>query len=187
MTQQLLTEYQARCNAASDINEHLPTLKKYAEQCSTITEMGVRSIVSTYAFIAAKPQKLTCIDIKHPDEQAGHVGTLQKAQTIAEENGVDFKFIQGSTLELEIETTELLFIDTWHTYNQLRCELEKHAKNVTKYIILHDTVTYGHRDEGGGDKGLWPAVEEFLNQNTCWEILEKFENNNGLTILTKKV
>ena len=186
MTQQLQTEYQMRCNVSSDINEHLPTLKKYAEQCSVVTEMGVRSIVSTYAFIAAKPQKLTCIDIKHPDEQAGQAGTLHKAQTIAIENGIDFKFIQASTLEMDIDSTELLFIDTWHTYKQLKCELERHAKNVSKYIIMHDTVTYGYRDEGDNGGGLWPAIEEFLDQNTCWKVLEKFENNNGLTILIKQ-
>ena len=47
--------YNNLVNTPSDINEHLPTLRKYAEECDHITEMGVRWIVSTYAFLAAKP------------------------------------------------------------------------------------------------------------------------------------
>ena len=36
------------------------------------------------------------------------------------------------------------------------------------------------------NKGLWPAIEEFLNTNEDWYIKERFTNNNGLTILAKK-
>ena len=42
--------YQIQCDTASDINEHLPVLKEYAQKCETITEMGVRAVVSTWAF-----------------------------------------------------------------------------------------------------------------------------------------
>ena len=43
--------YEGLCSTPSDINEHLPTLKKYAEECEHITEMGVRWVVSTYALL----------------------------------------------------------------------------------------------------------------------------------------
>jgi len=43
-------------NTQSDINEHLGTLKKYTQECNIIVEMGVRSIVSTWAFLAGKPK-----------------------------------------------------------------------------------------------------------------------------------
>ena len=33
--------------------------------------------------------------------------------------------------------------------------------------------------------GLWPAVTEFLENNSNWKIKERFTNNNGLTILEK--
>ena len=45
-----------RCNLVSDINEHLPTLKRYAEDCDHITEMGVRWLVSTIAFMMGQPK-----------------------------------------------------------------------------------------------------------------------------------
>lgn len=35
------------------------------------------------------------------------------------------------------------------------------------------------------NKGLWPAIEEFLENNKNWKIKERFTNNNGLTILEK--
>ena len=35
------------------------------------------------------------------------------------------------------------------------------------------------------EKGLWPAVEEFLENNTNWKLYKKFTHNNGLTILKK--
>ena len=41
----------------TDIREHLLTLMFYAFECKHITEMGVRDVVSTWAFLAAKPNK----------------------------------------------------------------------------------------------------------------------------------
>ena len=34
-------------------------------------------------------------------------------------------------------------------------------------------------------KGLQPAIDEFLKENTDWILLKRFVNNNGLTILKK--
>ena len=33
------------------------------------------------------------------------------------------------------------------------------------------------------EKGLWPAVEDFLNKNPNWKLFKRYTNNNGLTIL----
>ena len=35
------------------------------------------------------------------------------------------------------------------------------------------------------NKGLWPAITEFLEIHTDWKLKERFTNNNGLTILEK--
>lgn len=35
------------------------------------------------------------------------------------------------------------------------------------------------------NKGLWPAIEEFVRDNKNWVIAERFTNNNGLTILKR--
>ena len=35
----------------SDINEHLPTLYKYAQECESVIELGVRGVISSYALV----------------------------------------------------------------------------------------------------------------------------------------
>lgn len=57
--------------------------------------------------------------------------------------GTTFCFIQASTLDIEIDETDLLFIDTQHTYAQLIAELRKHHSKVRRWIALHDTMIFG--------------------------------------------
>ena len=173
--------YNQRCSMPSDINEHLPTLKKYAEECDHITEMGVRWVVSTFAFIMGKPKKLISIDID-PIEKHG-IQTIDLI-SLAKTAGVEFEFVLGDTTEIEIEETDFLFIDTLHTYTQLKKELALHPSKVKKYIGFHDTTTFAQVGEYK-EVGLWPAIEEFLSSNPEWVIAEKFEKNNGLTILKR--
>jgi hypothetical protein len=173
----------------SDINEHIDTLYKLSKECDHITEMGVRNVVSTYAFMYRNPKKLIGIDL-HTNENV-----LQALNLYPK-----WQFIQADTTKIEIEKTDLLFIDTLHIYSQLKKELNLHAKNVKKFIVLHDTNTYGFTDEPTSwqtpeimnnyiveeKKGLQPAIIEFLNDNKEWFILEEYTNNNGLTILKRK-
>ena len=173
--------YKEKCRIHSDIHQHLPTLKKYAEDCNHITEFGVRGIVSTYALLMGIPNKMVSYDIDFVD--------MDFIKNMVKEN-TDFKFIQGDSTNIEIEETDLLFIDTLHTFDQLKTELFLHSPNVKKYIILHDTTSYeweGEMVNGVSQKGLWPAVEDFLNLNSNWSILERFGNNNGLTILKRNI
>ena len=67
----LIEYFEEKKNIISDINEHLETFKKYSEECDTIIEMGVRGIVSTWAFMIGKPKKMISIDIIHPSEFGG--------------------------------------------------------------------------------------------------------------------
>lgn len=182
--------YHQLCNTVSDINEHLPVLKRYAEECEHVTEMGVRWVTSTWAFLAAKPKAVVCYDIaRHPN--------VSKAVKAAANCNISFKFILADVLKVDIEPTDLLFIDTLHTYEQLKLELALHARNVNKYLIFHDTVTFGKIGEKLYDhasnlvkgsvsgKGIGYAIEEFLSANPQWKVKEVLENNNGLTVLEK--
>ena len=89
---------------------------------------------------------------------------------------IDFEFIEADTLKIEIEETDLLFIDTLHTEKQLKQELKLHAGKARKYIVLHDTFSCS--DE------LLPVIEEFLKQGR-WKIKADYKNNNGMMILEK--
>ena len=197
------TRYVQLCVSPSDINEHLQTLCKYATECESVLELGVRGCVSSWAFAQGlltnnKPvKKLFLNDIVPCD-----IGQLVTAT-----NSTDIQLfpIWINDLQLEMkEPVDLTFIDTWHVYGQLKRELEKFSKCTNKYIILHDTTV----DELFGETlrcrmnvheqsiqsgfpieeivfGLWKAVEEFLDNNKNWKLKERFTNNNGLTVLER--
>ena len=165
-------------NSNLDISEHLETLKRYAEQSESIVEMGVRRMVSTFSFIKGVPKKLTCIDAVHPREYLeDNADLFDVTVEICNVLGIDFEFILGDTLKIEIEPCNLLFIDTLHTFDQLSIELKLHGSKSKKWIILHDIESA--KDE------LIPAVMQFLLQNTEWFIKEIYRNNNGLMILER--
>jgi len=190
--------YQEMCAKQSDINEHLPVLRALAEECDHVTEMGVRDVVSTWAFLSASPKVLRSYDIVESEN-------IKLPLQLAPQIGVDMKFKEADVLKIEIEPTELLFIDTLHTYTQLKKELELHASKVSKYIVFHDVVTYGHTPEPSqfnthkgiikqhdkilanyveNDLGIMPAIEEFIDEND-WKVKQFYTNNNGLLIIER--
>ena len=78
-----------------------------------------------------------------------------------------------------------MFIDTYHHYASLKREFELHAPKAKKYIILHDTVTFGRRGEGDDTKGLMAAVEEFLATNPQWTTEKELTSAPGLYIMKR--
>jgi len=185
--------YENQCTTPSDINEHLPTLLKYAKECEHITEMGVRWVSSTWPLLLSNPKKMISYDIVKNHK-------IDEVIDLSNEYNINYTFIESDVLKIEIERTDLLFIDTLHTYNQLIKELNLHSKNTSKYIILHDTTTFGDVDEriynhasplvineSTIKEGLWTAVVDFLKteEGKKWEVLGRYTNNNGLTILKK--
>lgn len=193
--------YKQRCMTFGDIQEHLPTLREYASKCNHITETGVRSAVSSYAFatglLGKSDNKLIQIDLKnHPN--------IQQFLGECAAEGINATFYEQSDLECPMEPTELLFIDTWHVYGHLKREFVRWHSYVSKYMILHDTTVDEYQGETirmgyNGEQqskdtgiplceinmGLWPAVVEFLSQHPEWVLEKRFTNNNGLTILRR--
>jgi cephalosporin hydroxylase len=198
----IASEFSRLCTTASDIWEHLPTLERYALECNHITECGVRSAVSSYAFangLRRNPNaKLIQVDI---DGSHG----IRTFQSLASKEGLNTVFYQMSDLDCPMENTDLLFIDTWHVYGHMKRELERWNSYVGKYMILHDTEVdrwVGETIRNGWDgeeqsrksgipvheimRGIWPAVLEFLESHPEWKIHEHFSNCNGLTVLKRK-
>ncbi len=179
------TKYKDAFERKSDMNEHLPTLKSLGEECNHITEMGIRGGVSTYGLLLAKPKKYIGYDIEYCE-------IFNEAKENCKEY-IDITFIKANTLDIEIEESDLLMIDTYHTYDQLRDELKLHSDKVKKYIVMHDTVTFAHKPQSltgppaNKEKGLWDAVQEFIDKDDCkWKIKKHYTNCNGLTVLGRK-
>jgi methyltransferase family protein len=195
--------YRELCNTPSDIQAFLPNLSAYAQQCETIVESGMRGGTSTVAFLVglldngkAVKRYIGCDLVRNK-----YVDALQ---TAARKSGIDFTFLHGSDLEQTFPQCDLLFIDTWHVYGQLKRELEM-FHHLTRRIILHDTTVdeligetvrlktniIGQMGSTGWQMGeivvgLWPAVTEFLVAHPEWEIEARYAHCNGLTILRRR-
>jgi predicted O-methyltransferase YrrM len=116
---------------------------------------------------------------------------------MARKVGKDVEYIRGNTLDVLIEPTDMIFIDTWHSQKQLKDELKLHGNAARKYLAFHDTHTYGVRDEQRNwaenpdrkaqpYQGLLPAIIEFVIANPHWHFKMHKSNNNGLTVLERK-
>lgn len=183
------SEYQKELRNKSDINEHLHDLYTLACNCTHITEFGSRFGSSTKAFLNA-PVSLRAYDLEIHQP-------LMDLFKIARKAGKDVEYNRGNTLELLIEPTDMIFIDTWHSQQQLRDELKLHGNAARKYLAFHDTHTYGVRDEQTdwaanpnrkaiAGQGLLPAIIDFVIANPHWHFKAHKSNNNGLTILERR-
>ena len=195
-------QYTKHCQERSDIHEHLPVLRQLSSECSSVIEIGVRNVVSTWGILRGladsphHPKSYLGIDLNYPPEDK-----FRLARVLAEQNQISFKFWKGNDMDAEVEPVDMIFIDTLHTYCQLTVELEKFAPKAKKYITMHDTsAPWGDRDDteyrGNYEeypayvdrtkRGLWPAVVDFLARHPEWQLKERRLNNHGFTTLERK-
>lgn len=161
-----------------DISAHLPFLEFIASQCNHVTEFGTRECYSTVAFLAGCKGKVVSYDIK------SYPAIIELKYY---ELPCLWEFKQQSTIdpELKIEETDFLFIDSLHTYDQVKQEL-KQAKYVKKFLGFHDTFSQGEMSlDMPGTKGIIPALVEFLNENHDWKVVYHVIFNHGLTLLQR--
>lgn len=199
---ELRRNYEFHCTHSSDIYEHVHVLRDLAKHCSTVTEIGLRTMNSTWGILQglsenpADSRVYIGIDLEHPPSDI-----FNSAKRLAEANDISFFFVNANDMAIDIDPTELLFIDSMHTYCHLTYELEKFSSKVTKYIAMHDTdEPWGFIDDFQqyhGDKseyppeidrnkyGLWQAVLDFLEKHPEWTLHERRLNNHGFTILKR--
>lgn len=199
--------FDALVRAETDISDHLITLKNYASRCETVTELGTRFGISTTALLAGRPKSIRCHDLIKYEQ-------IPPLEETAKALGIDFVFFEeNDLLSQNIVESDLFFIDTMHTYKQLATELYLHAHKAKKYLIFHDVIAYGRQDqprfapheaerhensnifEGdlkefylslGDDKGLMPAIEQFLRAFPEWKVIDLNVFNNGLMVLGRR-
>lgn len=196
-------KYIQLCNTPSDIHEHLPILLSYASKCESVIECGVRKCVSSWALLKG----LLANECPNKHLHLNDITPCNIDEMLENTKELDVRILHSwcSNLELKLEYEyDLVFIDTWHVYGQLKRELTKFGKNVKKYIIMHDTTvdeifSESVRNQHNIDEkmkmydftreevivGLGRAISEFLESNPEWTLVDKYINNNGLTILEK--
>jgi hypothetical protein len=154
-----------------DSPSRFDTYTKYAANVNSIVEFGVYTGLSTAAFLMGNPKKLRSFDIT-----TENLSVLPELEHYALSNNIDFKFQIGNSLEIEIDETDLLFIDTVHKKKHTLAELHRHADKVKKYIMFHDTTEW---------PGVFEAAFEFLIANHYWRIVEHCNRGSGLLVLER--
>lgn len=145
--------------------------KSYASECESITELGVHTGSSTIAFLSGFPKKMRSYDIT---EKYFHL--KPRIENICSRENIDFKFAIGNSCHIDIEETDLLFIDTLHDYRTITAELAKHHNKARKYIVAHDTTSF---------PPVFKGIQDFLSNHLEWEIHYKDEKDCGVTILKR--
>lgn len=164
-------------NTPSTINYHWECLVEYGRHAETILEFGTG--FSTLAWLESRASVLT-VDVE-PMPWLPKLLQLAMGRLTA---------TCGCDLDLPPRRVDVLYVDTLHTYAQLRAELQTHGPHAKK-IVLHDTESFRHylapltQAYHPGDRGLWPAIEEFCAAHR-YTVAEHYCHQHGLTILEKK-
>lgn len=160
-----------------DISEHLGLLRGLAcnDDVKRVVEIGFRTGISATA-LASSGKPVASYDVADCSQAARRLTQM----------AINFSFHRGDSLKVTLPECDLLHIDSLHTYKQLKAELCRHHHQVTKWIALHDTTTFGSTGQDKTKPGLTKAIEEFLaNEGKEWRILLMLTNNNGFTVLQR--
>jgi hypothetical protein len=152
----------------SDIQLHLPRLRREAR--GTVLELGVRGGNSTVALLAGLEERggtLWSVDID-PASAAVFAGHAQWRFILADSR--DESAVVGAGVPDELD---VLFVDTDHTYEQVRDELAIWGDKVVDggLILFHDTDTF---------PAIRPAISEWCGRRRV--PFELVGGSNGLGI-----
>jgi hypothetical protein len=172
--------YGMKYTQGSDISAHIPMLSFVAKDCQHITEFGSRECYSTSAFLMTCPGKVISYDLNIYQDIIELQGLVTTDQ---------WEFRQQDTADpmFVIDETDFLFIDSLHTYEQVKKELLQ-ANKVKRYIGFHDTYSHGKESlDIPGTPGINYAINEFLEANSQWSVVYEVFFNHGLVIIERKI
>lgn len=174
--------YEHHLSCKNDIQEHLGFLRGLAmsKDVKRVVEFGFRTGVSTSAFLAAGAIVLS-FDIDH-------IKCKPHIRNLAAQYPKTFQFKLCDSRKAQFLTCDLLFIDSDHTYATTLTELNNSHERVEKFIVLHDTVSFGRKDRPPGKGlGVYTAIQDFLHTKAanCWYETLHLPNCNGLTLLER--
>lgn len=184
--------YNTACNTESDIKDHLPYLSELVTSCYgmsnvvKVVEFGVRNAKSTTALLRGLVNGYMLSEYKGRRFGAMvsyDINDSPEARALEHITSA-YMFQRGDSLKVQPLACDVLFIDTLHTYVQLKYELNRHGPMCQQYIAIHDTHTFGKIGEDGGP-GIGRAITEFIHGNPCWVIWRDVANCNGMLTLKR--
>lgn len=188
-----LEEFYTRgCLAKRAMSPHLPRLRELATGLDVAIEFGVKGGASSSALLLGAKRVISYDILATPD--------ARRLQVIA---GARWDYrIEDSRLA-QFGACDLLFVDSQHDYAQVKAELEAHASKVRRWLIFHDSITFGsigaHGETG---QHLWqyergmsvppealgirPAVDEMMASDPSWRIAKHYTDSHGLLVLERR-
>lgn len=192
-----------------DLDKHGPKLIQLASECNTIAEFTKRR-ESTAFLLAGVTRKTRCnpekcdkascgtgckskefnntpaLLISYQEERDSLLDDLKTTQ--ARDNGRPVRYfdipVSHEVVHPLEDQVDMVFIDTRHTGDRAKAELEMYAPKVNKYIVFHDTHSSGVVGEDG-KPGIVMAIRQYMRDNPEWFICYHTGEQYGLTVMTK--
>ena len=189
----LETLYQQHCQSTRHSTApHLPRLREYATGCDLAIEFGTRHGASASALLLGARHV-----ISYDLQTSLHHPALVRAA------GDRWEFRQQDTLTAPVTPCELLFLDSRHTYAHLAAELARHTGVVARWLIFHDTMTFGSIGADGesgspgfqltrgaqiprAHYGIRLAIDELQIRDPSWHLIAHHPESHGLLILERR-
>ena len=168
-------------NSTVEEGKYYSSIRKYAEDCESISELGVRKAEEAVAMMAKGVDKVTLYDLMY----AGHINPIMED---LEEEGINFMCLPRNPIRDELDKADLFIISSIHTYNNVKMDLSEVKDKANKYIIVTGTEEFGYKNEAqqaGKKEGVVPAVEEFLQNNPKWEKIDQVPYGKGFIVMSK--
>lgn len=158
---------------------HHDALREYADDCSTIKELGVMQGISLASMMFSRPKRVTGIDIDDRRYRPYHKHFVKYAK----DNNIEYKYILGSSTDKKlVSDVDLIHIDTLHKPEQLKAEMALHLPSVKKYAIFHDTTNYRSA------MGLFVAIAKYITEvDQDWRVIEHNTDWCGFTVLERHI
>jgi hypothetical protein len=178
---ELINEYFDQCKLHTTpesryIHHLMDILYQYGKKCEGghIVEIGVETMISSWAWLKSNPSKITLCDISFDRAKP----KLKDYQEICNANKIELILEEKSSHKMRISNVDLLFIDGLHTYAHVLKELNLFEGDVKQYIIMHDIIKF---------PGVNSAMNDFLSLNENWTIDLVIEEFPGLSVLKRVV
>jgi len=178
---QLDEMYQEVSKANRPLSHHCVKLYEIANKCHHITELAIGTYEVAISILATKPGKLHVYREKKESLEI----IKEKVEKVVPKH-TELKLFIGSSLKTQIEITDMLVINTFHTATRLKMELLKHAGNVKRYIAFPTVYAFVKRGEDGSAPGVVDAILDFVEENPKWSIIHKNKTGSGLIIIERE-
>jgi GT2 family glycosyltransferase len=160
---------------SSDINELVEDIFNHTKGCNIAVSLGIMKGDAAFALLLGCQHHIS-IDSNASRDTLNFLNDYFGSKSSS--------IIQNTYDPIDLEEFDVLFVDSAHTADCVEKELKTHAYKVNKFIIFHDTHTFGDVGEDGGE-GIKKPIYDFLSNNQEWKIIYEANNNNGLIILAK--